>query len=50
MLRHYTKGSFDQAANLRLEDLQIGELNLVHKTKIEQSQGTKLDVRWLGPY
>ena len=44
------KRYFDQAANLRAEDLQIGDLALVHETKIEQSHGAKLDARWRGPY
>jgi len=41
---------FKQAANLQPEDHQIGDLALLHETKIEQSHGTKLDARWLEPY
>jgi len=44
------KRYFDQAANLPVEDLQIGDLAIVHETKIEQSHGAKLDARWRGPY
>jgi hypothetical protein len=44
--RDANKRYFDQAANLRAEDLQIGDLALVHETKIEQSHGAKLDARW----
>jgi hypothetical protein len=39
------KHSFDQAANLRAEHLQIGDLALVHKTKIEPSHGAEVDAR-----
>jgi hypothetical protein len=48
--RDANKRYFDQAANLRAEDLQIGDLALVHETKIEQSHRAKLDARWRGPY
>ena len=44
--RDANKRYFDQAANLRSEDLQIGYLALVNETKIEQSHGAKLDARW----
>jgi hypothetical protein len=44
--RDVNKRYFDQAAKLRAEDRQIGDLAFVHGTKIEQSQGTKLDARW----
>ena len=37
---------FNQAANLRAGDLEIGYLALVHKTKIEQSHSATLDARW----
>jgi len=49
-LRDADKCYFDQAANLRAEDLQIGDLTLLHETKIEQSHCAKLDARWRGPY
>jgi len=48
--RDANKGYFHQAANLRAGDLQIGDLALVHETKIEQSHGANLDARWRGPY
>jgi len=44
--KHY----FDRAANHQAEDLQIGNLAHVHKMKIAQSHGAKLDARWRGPY
>jgi len=40
------KWYLDQAANLQADDLQIGDLALVHVTRIEQSHGTKLDAWW----
>jgi len=49
-LRFANKGYFNQAANLRAEDLQIVNLAVVHETKMEQSHGDKLDARWRGPY
>jgi len=49
-LRYANKHYFDQAANIRAEDLQIGGLALVHETRIEQSHGAKLHARWRGPY
>jgi hypothetical protein len=48
--RDANKRYFNQAANLRAEDPQIGDLALMHGPKIEQSHGTKLDARWRGPY
>jgi len=48
--RDANKQYFDQVANLRAEAFQIGDLALVHETKIEQSQGAKMDARWRGPY
>jgi len=48
--RDANKRYYDQAVNLRAEDLQIGTLALLPETKIEQSQGAKLDPRWRGPY
>jgi len=48
--RDANKRYLDQAANLRAEDLQIGDLALMHETKIEQSHGAKLDASWRGPY
>jgi hypothetical protein len=48
--RDANKRYFDQAANLQAEDLQIGDLALMHETKIDQSHGTKLDAQWQGPY
>jgi len=40
---------FDLAASLWAEHLQIGDLAPVHKTKIGQAHGTKLDAKWRGP-
>lgn len=40
----------DQAANLRADDLQIGNIVLVQETKIEQCHREKLNARWRGPY
>jgi len=40
--RGANKRCFDQAANLRAEDLQRGDLALMHETLIEQYQRTKL--------
>jgi len=40
---------FEQAANIRAEDLQIGDLALVQQTKIEQPHGAKQDAWWRGP-
>jgi len=44
--KHY----FDLAANLQAEGLEIGDLALVHETKIVQSHGVNLDARLQGPY
>jgi len=44
-LRDANKGYFDQAANLGTEDLEIGDLALVHESRIKQSHGAKLDAR-----
>jgi len=41
---------FYHAAKLPTEDVQIGDLALMHKTKIEQSHCTMLDPSWRGPY
>jgi hypothetical protein len=49
-VRDVNKRYFNQAANLVAEDLQIGDLALMNKTKREQSQRPKLDARWRGPY
>jgi hypothetical protein len=48
--RDANKHYFNQAANLLAEDLQIGDLALVHETQIEQSHSAKLDARSQGPY
>jgi len=48
--RDANKCYFNQAGNLRAQDIQFGNLALVHESKVEQSHGTKLDARWRGPY
>ena len=47
--RDANKCYVDQAANLRAEDLEIGDLVLVHEFQMEQSPCCKLDHRWRGP-
>jgi len=44
-LRDANTCNFNQAANRRTGDLQIGDLTLVHKTNIEKCHGTNLDAR-----
>jgi len=48
--RDAKKQYFDQAAILWSDDLHIGNLALIHNTKIEQSHCTTLDARWYCPY
>lgn len=40
---------FNQRANLKADDLQIGNLVSVHETMIELSDGSQLDARWGKP-
>ena len=48
--RDANKRYLNEVANLPTEDLQIGDIAIVHETKIEQSHSAKLDNRWRGPY
>ena len=48
--REANKRYFDETARLRVEELQLGNLVLMHETRIEQTHSAKLDARWRGPY
>ena len=48
--REANKRYFDEMARLRVEELQLGNLVLMHETRIEQTHSAKLEARWRGPY
>ncbi|OJD10440.1 hypothetical protein ACJ73_09791, partial [Blastomyces percursus] len=47
--REKNRDLFDETKRLVREPLQIGDLVLLHDTKIEKSYSVKLNFRWLGP-
>ena len=48
--REANKRYFDETEKLRVEEVQLGNLVLMHETQIEQMHSAKLDARWRGRY
>ena len=48
--REQGKEEFDARKRLRSKELNIGDLMLLHDTKLRYQFSHKLDFRWLGPY
>ena len=48
--REQGKDNFDSRKRLQVKELNVGDLVLLHDTKLKYQYSHKLDYRWLGPY
>ena len=48
--REQGKDNFDSQKRLRVKELNVRDLVLLHDTKLKYQYSHKLDYRWLGPY